>query len=156
MLLRIFAVIASILCIFVFACSEGGSSETGPTAEPAKAAPAKAAPAPAEPAPAPEPKAAGSADWKERFQKSLDAIEASPDPWATMCEQLDAMCKAKADGDPEVRRVLNFDEQWVRLGAKLGRNKGFCDRNEKAVFPAGSDVVKDLKNPWEAVKAKLP
>jgi hypothetical protein len=151
MLLRIFMVGVSISCVLAVGCT---STDSGEKEQPAEAA--AATPAPAEAAPAPAELAAESAGWKERFQKSLDAIEASEDPWATTCEQIDTMQKAWAEGDPEVKRLLKFEEQWVRLGAKLSRSQAFCGRNEKPVLPTGSDFVKDLKNPWEVVKAKLP
>jgi len=151
MALRILIVILSTCCVFTVGCPAGDSGSKGQTAETVTPPPA-----PAEAPAAPEEVAAASSDWKERLDKSLAAIEASEDPWAATCEQLDALQKAWADGDPEVKRVLNFEEEWARLGAKLGRSKAFCDRNEKPVLPAGNDFVKDLKTPWEAVKAKLP
>lgn len=150
MVLRIFIVVLSTCCVFAVGCSSGDSGGKGQTAE-AVTSP----PAPAEAPSAPAEAVAESSDWKERFDKSLAAIEASADPWAATCEQLDAMAKAYADGDPEVKRVLKFEEEWARLGAKLGRSRSYCDRNEKPVLPAGNDFVKDLKTPWETVKAKL-
>ncbi|HOX46221.1 MAG TPA: hypothetical protein PK668_21635 [Myxococcota bacterium] len=100
--------------------------------------------------------AAAAEGWKARFQEAIDAIAAAEDPWAALCQRIDTLSAAYAEGDPEVQKVLKFEEDWSRLGAKLSNLKTQCEKGNKPVLPAGSTFATTLKTPWERVKAKLP